>query len=363
MKTTAIVEVQTAKEIQTAEKTFEMYVEEWLASLTNNIKRKKTASARTLSTYRYNIKVFKEWVDAEGIDLSAADEDVIAAYKTAMNDKNFSVSTKNLYLTTVRCFYKWLATEYGVKNITKGFQGWEVTRDHKRGTLNLREMRKLLATVTETIRQAENDKELTAVKRKIAVLKGKRDKAIIVALMTGGLRTIEVSRLRVGDIFCEAGVCYLNVLGKGRSEKEIVKISRQAYDVIREWQDAREAVGVDVVKDNSPLFCSVASNSFGEDLTTYSISRLVKNYLRAAELKEKTSSEFNADGKKIEKTKPIVAHSLRASMATQSYLNGAKLDQIKQQLRHRNVETTMIYVREAEKSLNPCSDLISAAIF
>ena len=360
MTTKAIVEVQTAKEIQTAEKTFEMYVEEWLASLAKEGKRKKVASARTLSTYRYNMKVFKEWVDAEGIDLAAADEDVILSYKAAMNAKNFSASTKNLYLSSVRGFYKWLEDKYGVKNITRGFQGWEVSHEHKRGTLNLQEMKKLLATVTETIRAAEENKDLTAVKRKIAVLKAKRDKAILTALMAGGLRTVEVSRLRVGDLTIDAGVAYLFVLGKGKTEKVSVKISRQACDVIREWLAARE--GVDAVKDDSPLFCSLATNYFGEDLTTFSISRLVKNYLRAAELKEKTSEKLTADGKqKI--VKPIVAHSLRASMATQSYLNGAKLDAIKQQLRHSNVETTMIYVREAEKALNPCTDIISAAIF
>lgn len=362
MTTTAIVEVQNGGELQGAEKTFEMYVEEWLASLAKEGKRKKVASARTLSTYRYNMKVFKEWVDAEGIDLAAADEDVILSYKAAMNAKNFSASTKNLYLSSVRGFYKWLEDKYGVKNITRGFQGWEVSHEHKRGTLNLQEMKKLLATVTETIRAAEENKDLTAVKRKIAVLKAKRDKAILAALMAGGLRTVEISRLRVGDLTIDAGVAYLFVLGKGKTEKVSVKISRQAYDVIREWQDAREEFGVDVVKDDSPLFCSLATNSFGEDLTTFSISRLVKNYLRAAELKEKTSEKLTADGKqKI--VKPIVAHSLRASMATQSYLNGARLDAIKQQLRHSNVETTMIYVREAEKALNPCTDIISAAIF
>lgn len=360
MTTTAIVEVQNGGELQGAEKTFEMYVEEWLASLAKEGKRKKVASARTLSTYRYNMKVFKEWVDAEGIDLAAADEDVILLYKAAMNAKNFSASTKNLYLSSVRGFYKWLEDKYGVKNITRGFQGWEVSHEHKRGTLSLQEMKKLLATVTETIRAAEENKDLTAVKRKIAVLKAKRDKAILTALMTGGLRTVEISRLRVGDLTIDAGVAYLFVLGKGKTEKVSVKISRQAYDVIREWLAARE--GVDALKDDSPLFCSLATNSFGEDLTTFSISRLVKNYLRAAELKEKTSEKLTADGKqKI--VKPIVAHSLRASMATQSYLNGARLDAIKQQLRHSNVSTTLIYIREAEKALNPCTDIISAAIF
>ena len=176
--------------------------------------------------------------------------------------------------------------------------------------------------------------------------------------MAGGLRTIEITRLRVEDLVQNGGVCFLNVLGKGRDEAELVKISRKAERVIRAWLDARESV--DVVSDDSPLFCSLANNSFGEALTSLSISRLVKQYLKEAGLKNK---EYKSrDDGKI-KVKPIVAHSLRASLATQAHLKGATLEQIKQQLRHKNLATSLLYIEEAEKFVNPCSDLVSDAIF
>ena len=93
---------------------------------------------------------------------------------------------------------------------------------------------------------------------------------------------------------------------------------------------------------------------------------MTKKYLELAELKEKTEeTEEEKSGKKEKKkvVKPVTAHSLRASLATEAYKNGATLDQVKQQLRHENVATTMIYIREAEKSLNPCTDIVSSYVF
>lgn len=375
----AVATVQTA-ELQTAEKSFWAVVDEWLKWL----KEEKDKKGRTLKVYRYNMGVFKAWLDSEGIEQATRQD--IKNWKQFMNAARnskgelLSVSTKNLYLTTVRNFYKWLADEYGVDNVAAGIDGWKNSKEHKRGTLNIEEMKELINIVDPVAEQKiTNEKaKLEAVQKeaqengrnfnfagliaryeKNVRLQALRDKAILSALMAGGLRTIEISRLTIADIDTVGGVCYLYVLGKGRDERESVKISRKAEKVIRAWLDAREAV--DVVSDDSPLFCSVSNNSFGEILSSLSISRLVKEYLRAAGLKEK---EYKAETKKGKiKRKPIVAHSLRASMATNAFKKGAKLDQVQQQLRHKNITTTMIYLEEAEKECNPCSDLVSDAIF
>lgn len=347
--TTEIITVN-GGEVQTAEITFWSVVDNWLTYLAKD----RTRKARTLKVYRYNLSVFKNWLDEQGIEQATRQN--IRDFKDYMTAKGWSVATKNLYLTTVRTFYQWLADEYGVNNIAAGIEGWRDTREHKRGFLSADEMKQLLNVVDPvTHKRLESAKNQS--QRKRIILQGKRDKAILTALMAGGLRTIEISRLCVGDLKKNAGVCFLYVLGKGRESKELVKISAKAYRVIREWKDARESV--DIVSDNSPLFCSLAYNSFGDTLTSLSVSRLCKEYLRAAGLKDK---EYTKEDGETEQ-KPVVAHSLRASLATEAFKRGAKLDQVKQQLRHRNISTTQIYLEEAEKMCNPCSDLVSDAIF
>lgn len=384
----AVATVQTGGEIQSVEKTFDMIVEEWLQFLSEkSSKRKRVAKPRTIKSYRYALKVFKSWLDSEGVEIGQASEDTITAWTKAMDKaKNsrgqlWSASTKNLYLTAVRNFYKWLSdvSKGSIANITAGFGGWECSKEHKRGTLNVEEMKDLINIVEPVAEQKiANEKAKLEAAQKEAKEKGRnfnfaglikryeknirlqalRDKAILAGLMIGGLRTIEISRLRVADLKRVGGVCYLNVLGKGKSDYELVKISYDAWKIIRKWLEAREAV--DIVKNTSPLFCSISNNSFGEEISSLSVSRLVKEYLRAAGLKEK---KYESDDGETETVKPIVAHSLRASMATQSLLNGAPLESVKQQLRHSNIQTTFIYLEEAKKALNPCSDIISGAIF
>ena len=316
----SLVTVQAAGAVVTAEKTFDDVVDLWFQS--DSMFRVREQSKKS---YRKSLKAFHEWTTAQGITQPTKQD--VKDWCKAMDAEGFSVATKNLRLTTLRNFYKWLSAEYGLSNIADGLKGWKETKEHRRGFLSCDEMRKLLSVVDTS------------------TLQGKRDKAILSVLLTGGLRTIEISRLRISDVIHKGGVCYLNVIGKGRDTGEAVKISRKAEQLIRDWQVAREKV--DVVTDTSPLFCSLSCNSYGEPISSNSLSTMCKKYLTAAGLK----------------TKEIVAHSLRHSLATNSLMKGASLMEVQQQLRHANLSTTQIYLHEAEKAQNRCTDLIADEIF
>lgn len=316
---TSLVTIQ-AGAVTNAEKTFDDLISAWFES--DAMFRVREASKKS---YRKSLKAFHEWTTAQGI-MQPCKQDV-KSWCASMDAEGLSVATKNLRLTTLRNFCKWLSSEYGTPNIADGLKGWKETKEHRRGFLSCEEMKALLSVV-ET-----------------GTLRGVRDKAIIGVLLTGGLRTIEISRLKISDVIHKGGVCYLNVIGKGRDTGELVKISRKAEALIRDWLLAREAA--DVVSDDSPLFCSLGNNSFGEPLSSNSVSTLCKRYLEQAGLK----------------TPQIVAHSLRHSLATNSLIKGASLMEVQQQLRHVNLSTTQVYLHEAEKAQNRCSDLISESIF
>lgn len=316
----SLVTVQAAGAVVTAEKTFDDVVDLWFQS--DSMFRVREQSKKS---YRKSLKAFHEWTTAQGITQPTKQD--VKDWCKAMDAEGFSVATKNLRLTTLRNFYKWLSAEYGLPNIADGLKGWKETKEHRRGFLSCDEMRKLLSVVDTS------------------TLQGKRDKAILSVLLAAGLRTIEIQRLRIADVVHKGGVSYLNVIGKGKDTGEAVKISRKAEQLIKEWLVARKRA--DVVTDSSPLFCSLGNNSFGEPLSSNSVSTLCKRYLEAAGLK----------------TKEIVAHSLRHSLATNSLMKGASLMEVQQQLRHANLSTTQIYLHEAEKAQNRCTDLIADEIF
>ena len=315
----SLVTVQATGQLQFAEQTFGQLIDLWFSS--DSMFRVREQSKKS---YRKSLKAFAEWLTAQGITQPTKQD--VKDWCAAMDTEGLSVATKNLRLTTLRNFYKWLAAEYGLANIAENLRGWKETKEHRRGFLSCEEMKKLLNVVDTS------------------TLQGKRDKAILGVLLTGGLRTIEVQRLRIADVIHKGGVTYLSVIGKGRDTGEDVKISRKGEQLIKDWLAAREVA--DVVCDSSPLFCSLGNNSFGEPLSSNSVSTLCKKYLQAAGLK----------------TKEIVAHSLRHSLATNSLMKGASLMEVQQQLRHANLSTTQIYLHEAEKALNRCTDLISDEI-
>ena len=335
-----LVKVDSAGAVQTVPTTFDDFVAAWFAS--DEMFRVREQSKRS---YRKSLKAFKEWTTAQGI--AQATKQDVKSWCNSMDAAGYSVATKNLRLTTLRNFYKWLAAEFGIANIVDGLKGWRETREHRRGFLSCDEMRKLLSAVDTADLSGKRGKQGKETKHDTAMqeLRRKRDKAILGVLLAAGLRTVEISRLRVADVKHSGGICYLGVIGKGKDEAVDVKLSRKAEQLILDWLSAREAV--DVVSDNSPLFCSLAINGFGDVLSSNSVSTLCKRYLEAAGLK----------------SKDIVAHSLRHSLATNALMKGASLMEVQQQLRHANLSTTQIYLHEAEKAANRVTDLVADEIF
>lgn len=335
-----LVKVDSAGAVQTVPTTFDDFVAAWFDS--DSMFRVREQSKRS---YRKSLKAFKEYLDEQGIEQPTKQD--VKYWCKAMDSAGYSVATKNLRLTTLRNFYKWLAAEYGIVNIVDGLKGWKETREHRRGFLSCDEMRQLLSVVDTADLSGKRGKQGKETKhdKEVQELRRKRDKAILGVLLAAGLRTIEISRLRVGDVKHSGGICYLAVVGKGKDESVDVKLSRKAEQLITDWLAAREPV--DVVSDSSPLFCSLAINSFGADLSSNSVSTLCKRYLEAAGLK----------------TDSIVAHSLRHSLATNALMKGASLMEVQQQLRHANLSTTQIYLHEAEKAANRVTDIVSDEIF
>ena len=335
-----LVKVDSAGAVQTVPTTFDDFVAAWFDS--DSMFRVREQSKRS---YRKSLKAFKEYLDEQDIEQPTKQD--VKYWCKAMDSAGYSVATKNLRLTTLRNFYKWLAAEYGIVNIVDGLKGWKETREHRRGFLSCDEMRQLLSVVDTADLSGKRGKQGKETKhdKEVQELRRKRDKAILGVLLAAGLRTIEISRLRVGDVKHSGGICYLAVVGKGKDESVDVKLSRKAEQLITDWLTAREPV--DVVSDSSPLFCSLAINSFGADLSSNSVSTLCKRYLEAAGLK--------ADS--------IVAHSLRHSLATNALMKGASLMEVQQQLRHANLSTTQIYLHEAEKAANRVTDIVSDEIF
>lgn len=237
-----------------------------------------------------------------------------------------SPSTVNLYLTSAKLFFRWLAQEGLYDNIGDHLKaGVKPNHEHKKSPLSAKQSAELLKAVKG------ND------------ITSSRNRAMIALMLTAGLRTIEIERANVEDLREENGITFLYVQGKGHDAKDqAVRVAPQVLSLIRAYLEARGTVDA-----SAPLFASHSNRNRNSNLSTQSIRKIVKSYLRSIGLNDKRYS----------------AHSLRHSAAFQMLLNGVALEQVQQVLRHVNLSTTMIYNHAVQRMKNEAELVAANAIF
>ena len=274
-------------------------------------------SEKSVKTYTKAIRRFFVYLNEQGITAPTVDN--VYEWRDSMKAENKSASTVNLYLTSCKLFFKFL-NQRGIYSVDiSHVKGCKLTNEHKKDALTAEQGQSVLKSFDTT------------------TLAGLRDKAMTALMMTCGLRTIEVSRANVGDLVKTYGRTALFVQGKGRIDRrECVMIPAQVEKMISEYLQARGQVD-----DSAPLFAGIGNRNKGGRLTTDTISRIVKASFKSVGLNSKR----------------LTAHSLRHSAATQMLLAGVELTQVQAVLRHRNINTTLIYSHHIDRLKNHAEDL------
>lgn len=278
---------------------------------------------KTVETYTRAIRQFIKYLSEHNITRPAR-EDIIN-YKSYLIGNNNKASTIQAYIMAIKQFFKWTEQQGIYKNIAINIKGAKQEQTFKKDYLTTKQVNKLLKSIDTS------------------TAKGMRDYAIILLMITTGLRTIEVARANIEDIRTVADFTALYIQGKGRDEKtDYVKLSEPVENAIRQYLAIRTNI-----KAGEPLFSSIANRNNSERMTTRSISRIAKDNLINANL---ISDKWTA-------------HSLRHTTATLNLLNGASIEETKQLLRHSNINTTLIYSHALERAKNNSEDRITQAIF
>lgn len=281
------------------------------------------AAPKTVTTYSKALKQLFNYFSFNGISQPTR-EDIIA-FKEELKATGHKPTTVQNYIAAAKVFFRWTAQEGYYPNIAEHIKGAKLNREHKKDYLTSRQVKDILSNI------------------EVDTLQGLRDYAILLLMVTGGLRTIEVIRANVEDLRTVGDFTVLYVQGKGREEKaEYIKINFQTEKAIRAYLVMRGKVN-----GNEPLFTSLSNKNKGERLTTRTIRGLVKDRLKNA--------GYDSDR--------LTAHSLRHTAVTLSLLAGKPLEEVQQFARHANLATTMIYNHSLDKAKNGCSEAIENAIF
>lgn len=275
--------------------------------------------------YQNCLKQFFFWLSAQGIRKPQRSD--IRAYKAYLDKQNFTAGTKAQYLRAVRHLFKWAAAE-GLypENIADGIKGAKVKQDNtKKEAFTEDDIRAILDSIDRTTEA------------------GKRDFAMILLSVTGGLRIIEMQRADIQDIATIKGQQVLYIQGKGRDEKdEYIKLIPEVAAAINEYLQSRPAY-----KKNDPLFTGTSNRGKGQRLAEPSISRILKSVFR----------EAGFDSGKL------TAHSLRHTSNTLLFKSGADLYTVQKHARHSDPKTTEIYIHAVDREKDRSEQNIYNQIF
>lgn len=274
--------------------------------------------------YLVCLKVFMNWMTDNGIT-DPVREDILS-YKSYLESQNYTAGTKARYLRVVKQFFSWADMEGLYPNIALNIKGAKVRNDN---------------TKKESFREEDIRQIIDSIERD--TVKGKRNYAMLLLCVTGGLRMIELQRADIGDIQTVKGQKVLYIQGKGRDEKdEYIKLVPEVVEALSDYLSCRKDR-----KKNSPLFIGEGNRSGGARLTTPSLSRIFKTIFK--------DNGFDCD--------KLTAHSLRHTSNTLLFKAGADLFQVQQHARHSDPKTTEIYLHDIDREKDKSEEQIYKQIF
>ena len=293
-------------------------MDELLDRYLNYLRYERNASPHTIRNYESDLLQFRDYLtggDPAGkVDLAAIDMLRIRGFLALLFEREKKKTSIARKLAAVRAFFKFLAKE----GVLKANPAASVSTPKLDKTLprimTEEEMNNFLNRVAEA---APNGEPMM-----------RRDRAIMELLYASGLRVSELAGLDLRSV--NFGDGFLLVRGKGRKER-IVPFGSKAKQALEEYLPVRERILMEAKKrGETALFL----NAHGERLTTRSVDRLLKKYVRM----------FGPNVK-------VSPHSLRHAFASHLLTEGADLRAIQEMLGHQSISTTQKYTQVSIKQL------------
>ena len=272
-------------------------------------------SDNTTKTYNVGLIQFSEYLKRNNITTPTR-EDVID-FREYLKEEH-KPNTVNAYLIAIRNFYSWLEYEDITRDITKKIKGIKLERHHLKRGLSEEEIRQVLDVCKDT-----------------------RETLLVKLMITCALRINEVANIELSDFYNDKGVVMLKVLGKAREglKQDSVKIDERLFELIKEYCSEYD------VKDY--LFYSTSNHNKGGKMSTKCLREIITNLFKRANLD-------------MEMLSP---HSTRHTSCELALESGIALQDVSEYMRHKSINTTMVYVKELNQRNSAIANTIGNFVF
>jgi len=264
----------------------------------------KGASQRTIEAYSNDLLRFENYCANHEINVLDAEAYEVQSFIADLSAESMAATSVNRHLSSIRGLYRW-------------FVRFNKRKDNPCSALkNIKTPVKFPSVLWE-----EEMADFASLPETAGILWPQRDKALIMAIYSAGLRISEVVSLSMSNI--SPTLEDAKIIGKGGKER-FVFFSDEAREAITDYLPQREArlsiAGIDGKK--SALFI----NRKGQPISIPGVRWIISKY-----------AQHSGIGKNIH------PHSLRHSFATHLVNGGCDVRVVQEMLGHSSLSTTQRY--------------------
>lgn len=271
------------------------------------VKHKEAHGKATNTTKATYICILEDFIKSIKADtVSDLDILVIDNFIDTLSLKNYKPKTIKNKIVVIRSFIKFL---YSKNLIDIRPEAIEIPR-----------------TVEVEANFLDEEEQLALIKS----ARNLRDKALIMTILSSGLRASEILNLKEDDLYRRSLIVSRGKGGKPR----VTFIDPLTEKSIREYHHKREVDSV-----------FVFTNSFGKPLSRQYLSRMISETALRAGIKKRVS-----------------AHTLRHSFATNMLRKGARIEDVQPLMGHSNISTTRLYMHFTNEYLRERYDMFNKDI-
>lgn len=281
---------------------------------------KRYDSKQTRRAYRNDLEDFFGTPTVSLPDIRSVTFVHVNAYLERLADDGYAASTVQRRIASLRGFFDWLVA---LDALDRNPAHPKLVRRIQKAD---RADRSLIVLSSD---QAEALLDATSASADAAV----RDYTLIYTLLHCVLRRSEAAAMDVAHLRPLSRYWVLDLPSTKGGANQYIKVPAHVVEQI-------DRMCAHYCIEQGPLWQSLSNNNRGGRLTPHSIYRIVRKTAERAELGD------------------VGAHTLRHTGCTLALEAGASLKQVQTHARHKNIETTMMYIHQRDKLRDSAADYI-----
>ena len=261
-------------------------------------------SENTVDGYMRDLRAFYDYID---YDIKKFDLAHLDTYFSELKDDGYKVTSIRRKIVSLRQYNEFLSRTKGMKDVMSQY---ELPKTEKKlpQVLSLEEIVKVINHIDDT----------TPV--------GKRNKSMMLLLVSTGMRISELVHLEINDI--NHSVSNVRVIGKGNKER-IVYFGDYAKEYLEKYiYEVRD----NLLKNKKSDYLFI--NNSGTNLSSRGVELIIKNIIKETSIKSN-----------------ITPHVLRHTFATHLLNEGCDILSVQELLGHESLRATQVYTHITNEGL------------